>query len=280
MPTLKYGDRNLNYETYGSRRRLPGRPTIVGLANEYRTIQDGFGEFYSGFGDDIDIVLLENTNMGASTRLDRPLTPDEAVAEVEFFCKELDIHFPLFVGYCGIVELGFLSAQRFERSGVIMFSPMMRTADGHFVEHLYSIFKRAILSRDAQLISDILMVVDPHSLEHRANRMFPMIERHGATLALKDAEFFWLQTQQNKPVGDWKWADLPNFNHPVLVVRGNDDGMQIDSLIKANFVQPYHKVAVVQSSHRILDNNPVEVRKHISSFMTTCVEWQCESETV
>ena len=278
MPSLKYGDRNLYYETYGSRRRLPGRPTVVGLSNEYRTIKDGFGQFYSDFGDDIDIVLLENTNMGDSTRLDRPLTPDETVAEVEFFCKAMDIEFPLFVGYCGIVELGFLSAQKFERSGVIMFSPMMRTADGHFVEHLYSVLKRAILSRDAQMLLDTLLILDPHSLEHRAKRMFPLVERHGLELTLQEAEHFWVKTQQNKPVGNWQWSDLPKFNHPVLVVRGNDDTLQVASLLKSCFVQPFHKIAVVESSHRILDINPTAVRKEISEFMTTCVDWARESE--
>jgi hypothetical protein len=278
MPQLDYGARTLCYQGFGTGKRLPGQPTLVVLSNEYRNITDGFGPFFAPIGPEIDIVVLEPTNMGNSTRIDRPLTPDEAVAEVEFFCRSLDILHPIFTGYCGLVELGFLCAQRFKRAGVLIMSPMMRTRDGHFVDHLFSVFKRAILSQDAQLISDTLMIVDPHSREHQANRLFPLVERHGAAIALKNHEHFWLQTQQNKPVGNWQWDMLPDYPHPVLLVRGRDDNLQIDSLMARCFVSPHHRISVVDSSHRILENAPEDVRAEIRTFMAACATDAAKAE--
>jgi len=146
----------------------------------------------------------------------------------------------------------------------------MRTEDGNFVEYLFELFKRNILDGDAAVYCDAFLLLDPHNVQHRASRRFPQLERFGSKQILQEKEHLWTKALQNKSLGTWQWSELPDYPHPVLMIRGEDDVMQIPSLIRASFVRDHHKDVVLETSHRVAECEPEAVRQHIGAFAAFC----------
>jgi len=277
MPFFDFQDRQVSYATFGSHRRLPGRPTYVVLATEYRDAAV-LGEFYGTFDEETDIVVLESTNLGQSPRLGRPLTQDETVAEAVALCAHLDIRFPLFVGYCANVENAFLCASAMPRSGVVALSPLMRTRDGRFVDYMYNVLKKDILEANTSALNNIMNFLDPHTDEFDRNRMWPIVSHHNTSLGLQDPALFWIKTQQTKPTGRWLWDDLPDFAAPVLIIKGVNDILQPMSRLEPILRRPEHRLVLLQTSHRIFDKLPDEVRQAFVDFAVHVGETVLEAE--
>lgn len=265
MPSLEFQDRTLFYTPFGARHWDADAPVFVAMSTEHRdtdTVSEFYGEFPETFGG----IILDNTNMGKSSRLDRPLQPEEILAEVRFVCKELKIARPLLVGYCSNAELCLWCASQIDNAAAVLLSPLVRWGGGAFIDFFYGAMKRPILEADAYTLSVIMTLVDPHARGFREQRNYFLSEQFAYASLLQEPERFWIKTMQNKPTGLFDWEDMPSFDRPVLVLRGAHDPVQPAVYLREKLIGPRQRLVEFDNSHRILDDQRNNVISEMCAF--------------
>lgn len=268
MPAFEFDGRTLNYQTFGNPDWAEDAPVFVVLSTEFRDASE-LAVFFDEFPDTVSGILLDNTNMGASTRLDRPLTADEILAEATFACEQLRIKQPVFVGYCSTAELAMHCARHTEGSAAVLISPLVRKASGGFIEFFYAVMKRAILDSDAYTLAAILNLVNPHSTGIEENRNHFLKDQFIVKAAMSDPERFWVQTLQNKPKGLFDWETVPDWDTPILVVRGSQDALQPTAYLHRAMRSPQHHLVEIDNGHMVLNDKLHDVMKHMCAFSAT-----------
>jgi len=265
MPELSFDGRTLVYAEFGAGRRIPGAPTILMPSTEYRDTET-LVPLYSQFPVSMDIVILDNTNIGHSSRLEAPLSPDEVADEIGFVADALGVRQLVLVGYCITAELALYAARKLDAAGVILHAPMVRYPDGRFIEYLYAALKKAVFAGDAYLMSLIMNLLDPHASGFREDRSWAMLQQFANRALLQDKEHFWIKTLQCKPVGAFQWDDLPKLACPVRVIRGVHDAVQPIQWMTERLTRPNHDLIELDCSHQILNARLEDVITHMADF--------------
>ena len=271
MPQLDFKGRSLNYLPFGKTSWDATTPVYVVLSTEYRDTETA-AKFYREFPDTVPGIILDPTNMGGSSRLDRSLEPEEVLEELRHVLAALNIARPVIVGYCSNAELAMYCGQRIDNAAIILHSPLVRWGCGAFIEMFYGAMKRAILARDAYNLTTILNLVDLHSKGFRENKNFFLADQIATAQSLKDPEHFWIKTLQNKPTGQFDWEDMPACDRPVLMLRGVHDPLQPINFLRECMQADRHQIVELDNSHRILDDQLEQVIDHMTRFVSMLSE--------
>ncbi|OED49648.1 hypothetical protein AB838_06225 [Rhodobacteraceae bacterium (ex Bugula neritina AB1)] len=274
MGEISFQGRSLAYSTFGSVARFLDAPSFVVLSTEYRDTTT-VADFYAQFPGTIGGVVLDNTNMGQSSRLERPLTPEEVLAEVRCACSGLGIRHPVIVGYCSNAELALYVAHHLGACPAVLQSPLVRQRDSGFIDFFYGAMKKAILSADAYMLAVVMNLVDPHGRGFREDRNYFLSDQFALAAFLREPEHFWVKTQQNKPVGRFEWEKMREFAGPALVLRGTQDPIQPISFLRSCLTEPRHELVEVDNSHRLLEDRLDEVIDHMSVFAASLPRPEC-----
>jgi len=262
MPSLDFKGRTLFYSTFGSQKWDAQTPVFIAMSTEHRDTAT-LAAFYNEFPETFGGIILDNTNMGQASRLDRPLQPEELLEEIRFVCDSLSIARPILVSYCSNAELSLWCAERIDNAAAVLISPLVRWGGGAFVDFLYAAMKRPTLEKDAYTLSVIMTLVDPHARGFREQRNYFLSEQFAYANLLQEPEHFWIKTLQNKPVGLFDWEKMPEFERPVLVLRGAHDPVQPGLYLRGKLTGEQHRLVEYENSHRILDDQ----REHVISEM-------------
>lgn len=265
MPELNFQGRKLVYLTFGSHVRKRGTPTIIVISTEYRDTQTA-STYYGRFSGEVDGIILDNTNIGQSDRIEHALSADEVLSEIKYVCSALEIERPILTGYCSNAELALYCAKHIENSAAVLLSPLIRIGDGAFIEYFYAAMGKAIKAADAYTLSLITNLVDLHCKGFREQRNYVMADQFSVASILKESEHFWLKTLQNKPVGAFNWEDLPSLNRPVLLLKGAHDPLQPINWLASRMTHPEHKLQILDTSHKILEDSMDAVVSYITEF--------------
>ncbi len=253
MPTLTYEDRTLAYLPFGAPSFDPETPVFVVISTEYRDTSS-VAHIYGQFPETVSGIILDNTNTGQSSRLDRPLSGEEILAEFRFVCQSLGIRRPVPVGYCSNAELALFCARETQAAGVVLLSPLVRLEGGAFIEFLYGAMKKPILQADAYTLAVVMNLLDPHSKGLRDQRNYFVTDQFVLASELQNKDHFWIKTLQNKPVGRFEWSEMAALDCPVLVMRGKHDPIQPIEVLKDSLKGPGRRLVEFTSSHRILED--------------------------
>jgi pimeloyl-ACP methyl ester carboxylesterase len=265
MPTLDFMGRTLCYEHFGAPTWDDRSPVFVFVSSEYRDTLTMM-PILRQMPDQISGVIVDSTNMGGSTRLDRPLTRQEVIAELTHACQALKIHRPVFIGYCSTAELALHATTAMDGAGLLVVSPFFRRRASGLVDMFYAALKRTILARDAYTLTVLMNLVDPHSRALRETENHFLKDQFANQKLLQDADHFWIKTLQCKPAGDFAWDDLSAFARRVLILRGSEDTLQPITFLSSQLRDPWHELVEFENGHQILNHKLPDVVRHMCAF--------------
>jgi|GEM_PF-2561224 len=279
MNTISYEGRSLTIAEFGAGRRQKDSPTILVPSTEYRDTET-LKDIYALSPSSVDIVVVDNTNLGSSDRVNYPLSTEEVLKELSFAIQKLSIREFILVGYCSTAEMALIGGEKLGALGVILQGPLLQPAGGYYLDYFYSVLKKAILDGDGYYLNAITNIIDPHSRGFREDRSWAMTRQFAKQAMLKDKEHFWLKTLQCRPRGEFLWEEIGQVPFPIRIIKGIHDGIQPTAWLQEKLNPELHDICLLDSGHQILTEQLPEVLRLMEEFVDKTLDVGVDNRAV